>query len=147
MKKLVFLLAIVLVSCAMHQKGEDGKDGTPGKSNNHYKVLNEGAYGGRETASRVVITSQEELNDLYRELNFKNIPNVDFNEYNVVALFLGQKSTGGYSIGIESVGFKEDTATVRIKTTKPKPGENVTMALTQPFCIATITKTGEIIFE
>ena len=36
---------------------------------------------------------------------------------------------------------------IKIKTTKPKPGENVTMALTQPYCIATVTKTDKITFE
>lgn len=151
MKKLAFLsLIIVLAGCAMNKKGEDGKNGASGKSgeyNNHYKILAEGSYGGRETAAQEIIKSQEELDDLYKGLNLEAAPDVDFDTYNVVALFLGQKSNGGYSIGIESVKFEGNTATVKIKTTKPKPGENVTMALTQPYCIATVTKTDKITFE
>ena len=151
MKKLALLsLVLVLASCAMHKKGENGKDGVAGKSgmsNNHYKILTDSGYGGRETASQEVIDSKEELDRLYEELNFGSAPQVDFDTYNVVALFMGQKSSGGYSIGIESVKFEGNTATVKIKTTQPKPGENVTMALTQPYCIATVTKTDKVTFE
>lgn len=150
MKRLALLsILFLLVSCVTLQKGEDGKPGQPGKSAmaNNYEILTESGYGGHETAFNEVITSQERLDELYRELNIESVPTVDFSDNNVVALFMGQKSSGGYSISIDNVKIENKTAFVKVKTTKPKAGENVTMALTQPYCIATITKTDKVTFE
>ncbi|WP_417352677.1 protease complex subunit PrcB family protein [Flavobacterium alkalisoli] len=147
MKKLALLsILFLLVSCVTHQKGEDGKPGKSAMANN-YEILTESGYGGHETAFNEVITSQERLDELYRELNIESIPTVDFDNNNVVALFMGQKPSGGYSIGIDNVKIENKTAFVKVKTTKPKAGENVTMALMQPYCIATITKTNKVTFE
>ena len=109
------------------------------------EVLKEGGYGGRETAGNIVITSRQELVNLYSELKWDNVPQVDFTKSNVIALFMGQKSSGGYSIGIEKLEINGNTATVTVS--KKSPEGIVTTALTQPFYIAAITKSDKVEFR
>lgn len=158
MKKTIVLslLAVTLFSCCA-KKGADGTNGANGNNGTvsentakpatqgTFEVLKQGGYGGRESASNVVITSQQQLDALYQELNLEDNPKVDFSKRNVVALFLGQKSSGGHSIGIKEVNVTGNTATVAIITKSPEG--HATMALTQPYCIASITKTEKVAFK
>jgi hypothetical protein len=72
------------------------------------------------------------------------VPTIDFEASNVVALFMGQKNTGGYSISLSGVTLSEETAIVQIITTAPQ--DIATMALTEPYCIATISKSKKVEF-
>jgi len=110
-----------------------------------FEVLKQDAYGGREQKSSVVISSQADLASLYKELGWSNVPMVDFNKNNVVALFMGQKSTGGYSINVRKISVDGDTTTVYVKTTEPEG--MATMALTAPYTITIIPKTNEVHIE
>lgn len=144
-------LAVVATGCNIGARGADGAPGQPGKSaivsSSDYEILKQDAYGGREEKSNEVINSQQKLESLCKELNITDIPKVDFKKRNVVALFMGQKSSGGFSIGIKDVVVKNEIATVLVNETKPQGGENVTMALTAPYCIAAIPKTEKVVFE
>jgi hypothetical protein len=137
---MVSALVITLFSCSM-QKSADGT----GTSN--FEVLKQEGYGGMEAASNQVIKSQSELNRLYKELSIEQVPQVDFKAKNVVALFMGQKSTGGFSIGIDRVTVKGETADVKIIQKFPGEKAMVTMALTTPYCIAVIPKTKNVTFS
>jgi len=110
-----------------------------------FEVLKQDAYGGREKKSSVVISSQADLASLYKELGWSNVPMVDFNKNNVVALFMGQKTTGGYSINVRKISVDGDTTTVYVKTTEPEG--MATMALTAPYTITIIPKTNEVHIE
>lgn len=123
------------------------KQGIVTDSKNSYTVLKQGEYGGRETESYEVIRSQEQLDVIFRELNLEKAPAINFTENNVIVLFLGQKNSGGNAIGIKSVQFNDDTATVNVEKTTPQTGGMVTMAITNPFCIATLTKTEKVIVK
>lgn len=142
MKKLIlFTFLVAIMAGCVSQKGADGSPGMPGGQN--FVILKEAQQGGREQESHVVIRSQDELDKLFTELG-QNRMTVDFTKYNVVAVFMGQKSTGGYKITIENVSVEDDTAHVLTKTTVPEPGAMVTMALTQPYSIASIPKTEQV---
>jgi hypothetical protein len=139
MKKLaaLSLILVALMGCSA-QKGKGG--------NNGYTILKQGAYGGREVAGNETITSQAQLSKIYSELNLEDVPAIDFSKNNVVALFLGQKRTGGYGIGIDTLEVKNNTVVVKVLKSKPDGGI-ATMALTAPYCIASIPKTDKVIFE
>ena len=139
MKKLVTLslILVTLMGCSA-QKGKDG--------DSNYTIIKKETYGGSETAGNKTITSQDQLAKLYAELNLEDVPTIDFSKKNVVAQFLGQKNTGGFSITIGSVEIKNNTATVRVLETTPNGGM-ATMALTAPYYIASIPKTDKVIFE
>ncbi len=60
---------------------------------------------------------------------------------------MGIKSTGGYSIQVTKVTEGQDTVTVYVKETTPKPGQRVTMALTAPYRIVKTQKiTKPVVF-
>lgn len=142
MKKLLTLgLLLLLAACKAHKA-----DHTATGSTAAFEIIKQQAYGGRETNSTAIITSQQQLDGLYNERGWSDVPKVDFDKHNVVALFMGEKNTGGYSIGIEKVTIEDDTATVISRETKPNGG-NVTMAITSPYCIALIPKTKKITVE
>ena len=110
-----------------------------------FELLKQDAYGGRDAKSTVIITSQSQLQELYKELGWGSVPAVDFGKNNVVALFMGQKSTGGYSINVRKVTVEDDTATVEALETSPEG--MATMALTAPYCIVVIPKTANVVVK
>ena len=65
-------------------------------------------YDGKDVASNLVIQNQADLNILYTSLSIEEIPKIDFTKSQVVALFLGQKNNGGYTISIDRVEETSD---------------------------------------
>jgi hypothetical protein len=138
MKKIITLsLMIVLFAACKSAAPEIGGVGS-------FDILHQETNGGREKAVNEVIKSQEKLNALYAELSLTDVPTIDFETNNVVALFMGQKNTGGYSISVSAVTLSEDMATVQYVQTAPQ--DIATMALTQPYCIAKISKSKRVEF-
>jgi len=135
MKKSIFLFSTItlFLSCATKPSPVS------------YQVLSEGDYNGRKTQTYQVIDNHQELNKLYDQIKDDLIPKVDFAKSRVVALHLGEKNTGGYSIGIENVRKENGKIIVRIKKTYPQGA--VTMAFTQPYMIAKINTNRKIEFE
>jgi len=68
------------------------------------------------------------------------IPEIDFNENIVVALFMGEKTTGGFSTEVKTVSISEDKIIVEIVENGPKPMDVVSMAICNPFCFIKIVK-------
>jgi len=135
MKKIIFLCSVVVVSLSCATKSKPIS----------YQIISEGGYNGKKTQTYQVIDNHNDLNRLYKEINDDLIPNVDFAKSRIIALHLGEKNTGGYSIGIENVRKENGKIIVKIKKTYPQGA--VTMALTQPYVIAKINTTRKIEFE
>ena len=137
MKKIVALsfILITIISC-------NSKKAASGEAD--FTILKENGYGGRETESHELVNDTKELIALCKELNIKEIPAVNFAQSSVVAVFMGQKRSGGYSITIEKVTVEDNTALVLVKNTVPEPGAAVTMALTAPYCVALIPKADDV---
>lgn len=136
MKKLVALFSvIVLFSCSSTKSTKDVS----------FQVLTDSGYRGKKTESYEVIDNHQDLKKLYDTVKDEIVPNVDFAKSRVVALFMGEKNTGGYAISIESVRQEKGKVIVKIK--KSYPDGMVTMAFTQPYVIAKINTTKKIEFE
>lgn len=136
MKKILALLSlIVLFSCNTSKTG---------KSVTH-QVLTDSNYRGKKVESYEVIDNPEDLKKLYAVVKDELVPDVDFASNRVVALFMGEKSSGGFSIAIESV--REEKSKVIVKIKKSYPDGMASMALTQPYVIAKINTTKKIEFE
>jgi hypothetical protein len=73
-------------------------------------------------------------------------PSVDFSKYTIVAVFMGQVSTGGYAINVYDVADTGSSILVRAEKTQPGPRAIVTQALTQPYHIIQIAKTDKPVF-
>jgi hypothetical protein len=145
---IIAITALCIAGCAVKTKGEAGKDGSAGKPavmENNFTILKQEEYGGLEKTANYIITAQKDLVLMYKDLSLTEVPIVDFNEKTVVALFMGQKNTGGYSISIESVTIKDNTAIIQVNETVPE-GMAATV-MTSPYCIAVIPKSEYVRFE
>lgn len=101
---------------------------------------------------QLVIESQDEWEEFWSRhtsvhLPAPNAPEVDFSKEMVVAVFSGEKPTGGYSIEIIEAKPTEDEVSVYYEETPPEPGQPVTEALTQPFHIVKINRIDDLPVE
>lgn len=142
MKKVITfaLMFVILTGCSIKVANNIKVDAAVA-----FEILKQDAYGGRDKKSTVVVKSHSELAALYKELGWSNVPTIDFSQNNVVALFMGQKNSGGYSIGVRKVTVEDDTAILNVVETSPEG--TATMALTAPYCIVVIPKTDTVVVE
>ncbi|KAF2519250.1 protease complex subunit PrcB family protein [Flavobacterium salilacus subsp. salilacus] len=137
MKKIIALslLIVLTVGCKCKKSAAENGD---------FTILKENGYGGKDTESHQLVNNQSEFEALCNELTIEEVPEVDFSKNSVVAVFMGQKRSGGYSITIKKVEIDGNTANILVKNTVPEPGAMVTMALTAPYCMAVIPKTEKV---
>jgi hypothetical protein len=76
------------------------------------------------------------------------LPKVDFSQYIAMALFLGQKRTGGYGLQVRRIDSHPKSIVVHISLIGPGKGCTSTQALTQPYQIVKLPATSkEILFQ
>jgi hypothetical protein len=96
-------------------------------------------------AKTLLITDAEEFQKMWREIyraRFPrpDIPDVDFSKEMIIAVFMGQQPTSGYSVEIVEVTEYADKIEVQIVKHRPAPDDVVTEATTSPFCLARVEK-------
>lgn len=75
-------------------------------------------------------------------------PKVDLASRTVVAVFLGSRSSAGYSVEITGIRQAGGALIVEWQERRPEPGQVAAQVLTSPGVIATVPKfAGEIRFE
>ncbi len=111
----------------------------------HLKItkLAGGNYCGIDQSKDLVIKSNDEWKDLWKRVHQRMIPQpvlpeIDFTRETVLAVFLGSRSTGGYSIEISHLKEDNQYITAVVKTRSPEPGGMVTTALSQPYHIVKV---------
>ena len=118
-----------------------------------FQILVQDTYGGYTSSKFMVIETEKSLAEVFNLLNKSRspeleIPVINFENESVIALFLGEKNSGGYAITIEQVLDKSNKVYVVYKVVSPGVGDMVTSAMTQPFSIIKIPKTNkEIVFK
>jgi PrcB C-terminal len=118
-----------------------------------FQILLQDTYGGYTDSKFMVIEEDESLTEVFNLLNKSRSPKliisvINFEKEMVIALFLGEKNSGGYAITVEQVLNKNNKVSIFYKETSPKLGDMVTSVMTQPYSIIKIPKTiKEIVFE
>jgi hypothetical protein len=140
-KFFLILFVPVLFCCNATQDAAENKTVKP-----LFTILYSSQYQGREMESTLVVSNQSDLVTLFLSLGKSEIPAVDFKKSQVVALFLGTRNTGGFQISVASVA-EENGKVIVYKKTEKSDSKMVTMALTNPFVVAEIYSTKEIIFK
>jgi PrcB C-terminal len=118
-----------------------------------FQMLVQDTYGGYTDSKFMVIEDNESLTEVFNIFNKSRspqlkIPIINFEKETVIALFLGEKYSGGYAITVEQVLDKNNKVNIFYKVTSPKLGDMVTSVMTQPFSIIKIPKTTkEIVFK
>lgn len=142
MKKiLIALVAVTLVSC--------GTTGTRGTNTNVlYNVLSSQEFGGASIRFYEILSEPNEIAMLQNDPKLQNkISNKDVQTSNFVVLNMGEKTSGGYSIGVDNVVETDTNIVISVQETTPRPDSFVTQAFTNPFCVVKINSKKPIIFK
>lgn len=104
-----------------------------------------GNYSGYTAPSHMVIETEDQWREVWEQVHrFRRprpeLPGLDFEEKMVVAVFMGQRSSGGYRIEITQITEKKKEIVVDVVQKEPPPGSIRTMALTQPYHMVVIKK-------
>jgi hypothetical protein len=140
-KTFLLLVAITLASCGSTQVNSLS-------NTNLYEVITQQQYGGASIEFYEILSEPSEIKMLLNDPNLKGKINTnDLNQANFIILNMGEKHTGGYSIGISTIAETADAIVIKVKNTNPDPGSIVTQALTNPFCVVKINSKKEIQFK
>ena len=142
MKKIIVsLVAVALVSCGAAVTKSSDKSSL-------YEVLTQQTNGGASIRFFEILSEPNEIAMLQNDENLKNkISSNDVQTANFIVLNMGEKTSGGYTIGIDTVVETDKNIVITIKETNPEPGSMVTQAFTNPFCVIKINSKKEIIFK
>lgn len=102
---------------------------------------------GFASASYQLVTSQDELISLWQRaygsrLTVPALPSLDFRRETIIALFMGSRSSGGYSMDVTDVREEGGELYVELQVTEPAPGTITTQALTSPWLILRVQRGG-----
>ena len=125
-----------------------------------FTTIAQGTNSGYQSASQTVIDNQERWVDLW-QLDTSDtepsppVPKVDFTSYKVVAVFAGEKSTGGYSVEILAVETRNfqtkdlPSLVIIVEYRQPQPEDYVTEAMTYPYHMIKIPQidVNKVVFE
>ena len=76
------------------------------------------------------------------------LPAVDFSRETCIAIFAGQRPTGGYAVRVDQVTDSGGSLEVAYRVTAPAPGSIVSQALTSPYqIIAVPSRSGSVRFR
>jgi len=120
------------------------------KEKDKYEVVFKSQIGGKKEKSSQVIKNYEEFNVLITSLNigeesFGKLLAIDLEKHDLVACFLGEKTTGGYDIEVDDVLFTDTTAQIILKEITPEKNQLVTDAFTSPYLFVLVPKNKTIL--
>jgi hypothetical protein len=113
------------------------------------RTIARGDQSGLETERRAVARTDAEWTALWRQhAPAGPAPPVDFSKETVVGVFLGSRSTAGYSVEIVSAALDQGTLLVRYRQRAPAPDAITAQIITTPFHIVAVPKTSaDVKFE
>ena len=141
MKKIISIIAVFgLVSCGA-KKASDA-------TNVLYEVLTEQSDGGGNIRFFEILTEPNEIVMLQSDPLLKDkMKQNDIGNSNYVILNMGEKNTGGYSIGIEKVEETDKNIIITVKETSPAKDAMVMQVITYPYTVVRIHSKKEIIVK
>ena len=105
--------------------------------NVYFETIDLGYYCAHRERYDYIIQTQQEWDDLWPS---SEAPDINFSSNIVLAVYMGEKSTGGYHIEIIYIGENAVHIRVYIREISPSLGGCVTMALTQPYHIVKLNR-------
>ena len=104
-----------------------------------------GTFCGYAEPERLVISSEGLWRQVWEKVHSTRhprpeLPEVDFEKDTVLAAFMGQRRSGGYSTEITEITKTAEAVVVEIKEQGPDPESDRIMALTQPYHLVLIKR-------
>lgn len=107
-----------------------------------------GPYGGERSAATRVLRSAAEWSAFWQQVGREPPRTLDPKREMAVAIYLGEKRTGGFSVAIVGTRAQEGKLVVDYRASKPPPGAMVTDALTAPWAIAIVPRSDSpVVFQ
>jgi hypothetical protein len=141
MKKVISVLAVfVLISC--------GAKKTPDSKTALYEILTQQSNGGGNIKFFEILSEPNEISMLQNDPLLKDkMKQDDINNSNYVILNMGEKSTGGYSIGVEKVEETDKNIIITVKENVPDKDAMVMQVISYPYTVVKIHSKKEIIIK
>lgn len=113
-----------------------------------FTTISVGSRSGHTSQANYVVQDSQAWVDLWNQhmlfmVEPMPLPEVDFSENMIVAVFMGEVSTGGYALRIYDIVETESSVVVKMERTEPGPTCIVPQVLTQPYHIVQIAKTDK----
>jgi len=115
--------------------------------NVNFETIDLGHYCAHRERVDYIIQTQQEWDELWQKTYGASLeaPDINFSSNIVIAVYMGERATGGYRIEITNIGENEEHIRVHIRETRPSPFDFVTMALTQPYHIVKLNRIPKLI--
>ncbi len=142
MKKVsLFILTLFLISCGASSSKKS-------EANALYEVLTNQENGGASIRFFEILSEEKEIAMLQNDKKVKGkIKPSDIQTSNFLVLNMGEKTSGGYKIGIESVVETDKNIIITVKETAPESGSMTTQEITTPYSVVKINSKKEIIIQ
>ncbi|MFB9108712.1 protease complex subunit PrcB family protein [Flavobacterium gyeonganense] len=141
MKKVVSVLAVfILISC--------GAKKTSNSNIPLYEILTEQSNGGGNIKFFEILTEPNEIMMLHNDPILKDkMKHDDIATSNYVILNMGEKNTGGYSIGVEKVEETDKNIIITVKENAPAKDAMLMQVVSYPYTVVKIHSKKEIIIK
>lgn len=142
MKAVLAGLLISLLSCGVR---------VPQSREVTFQTLARGANGGVCESRNAVVKTESEWAALWKAVHAQGeppAPHVDFSKQMVIAVFQGERSSGGHSIEVKKM--VEEGGQVKVLVEEVAPGKNClsAMVITCPYhLVVTAKRNGEVSFS
>jgi hypothetical protein len=142
----IFMLVIGAVLNADEKKSKDeNEEQTQTMPTISYEVLLEGTFSGIKEPLQKVITTNQEWEDLWKKhvsviVPQPPVPEIDFENTVVAAIFQGEKNKGGYQVRLKEIIPQGKDVVVHYKLVEPPENSFTLSVLTQPFILIKIPK-------
>lgn len=135
------ILVLAFFSCATTTKVDPSKKPL-------YEVLIHQTYGGAAIRFFEILSEPDEIVMLQKDPKLKNrINSADINSSNFIIMNMGEKSTIGYRIEIESVVETDKNIIITTKEIAPISGAIAIQQITNPYCVVKINSKKQILFK
>ena len=113
------------------------------------RVLEKGDQSNVDDARQVTARTIAEWNTLWRRHSpDRDQPRVDFGRDMVLGVFLGSRTTAGFSVEIVSALVEQGTLVVRFRETRPLSDRIVAQVITSPYHLVAVPRhSGDVRFE
>ncbi len=127
-------LVLIMAGCSgTHAAGGDGPL--------DFEELARGSFSEVKDEQMLVIRDRDRFRSVWRQTGRSgDPPEVDFDSEMVVAAFVGERRTGGYSIRLREAEALGDEIHLRLRIEEPGRGCMVTQAHTQPWQIVKLPR-------
>lgn len=106
-----------------------------------FEVIDQGGISGIRTGKTLAIRDDATWREIWiQHKRGSTPPAIDFSKQMVIAIFVGERRTGGYSVKIKDITTESGGLRVTYEESRPGRGCMATMAITYPFQIIRLAK-------